>query len=59
MSAMIPPSPSLSTSSTSRMHFTVTITVTDQKINEMTPYTFSADTGTGCGSLGLKTVWTV
>src|SRR6516164_7581925 len=33
--------------------------VTDQKISETTPKTFSLDTGTGCGSLGLKTVWTV
>ena len=33
--------------------------VTDQKISEMTPKTFSADTLTGWGSPGLKTVWTV
>ena len=33
--------------------------VTDQKINETIPYTESALTGTGCGSLGLNTVCTV
>jgi len=38
---------------------TVTMIVTDQKISETTPKTFSLDTGTGWGSLGLKTVWTV
>jgi hypothetical protein len=38
---------------------TVTMIVTDQKISETTPKTFSLDTGTGCGSLGLKTVSTV
>jgi hypothetical protein len=38
---------------------TVTMRVTDQKISEMVPNTFSADTFTGCGSPGLKTVWTV
>jgi len=33
--------------------------VTDQKISEMTPKTLSLVAVTGCGSLGLKTVWTV
>src|SRR5215468_7796488 len=33
--------------------------VTDQKISETTPNTFSFDTGTGCGSAGLNTVWMV
>src|ERR1700683_1822230 len=33
--------------------------VTDQKISEMIPKMASCDTLTGCGSLGLKTVWTV
>ena len=28
--------------------------VTDQKISEMIPYTLSALTGTGCGSLGVE-----
>src|SRR5262249_10764277 len=59
MSAMIPPSPSLSARITSRTYVTVTMIVTDQKISETTPKTFSLDTGTGCGSPGLKTVWTV
>jgi hypothetical protein len=35
------------------------MTVTDQKINEMIPYTLSVLTATGCGSLGLNTVCTV
>ena len=38
---------------------TVTMIVTDQKISETTPKMVSCDTLTGCGSLGLKTVWTV
>src|SRR5215831_19036486 len=33
--------------------------VTDQEISETTPKMLSVDTATGCGSLGLKTVWTV
>src|ERR1700761_4352087 len=33
--------------------------ITDQKISETTPNTFSVVTGTGCGSDGLKTVCTV
>jgi hypothetical protein len=33
--------------------------VTDQKMSETTPNTFSVDTGTGCGSAGLKAVCTV
>src|SRR5215475_3318523 len=33
--------------------------VTDQKISETSPKTFSLDTGTGCGSVGLKAVCTV
>ena len=33
--------------------------VTDQKISETIPKTLSVLTGTGCGSLGLNTVWTV
>jgi hypothetical protein len=33
--------------------------VTDQKISEMIPKTLSFVAVTGCGSLGLKTVWTV
>src|SRR5450631_3994626 len=33
--------------------------VTDQKISETTPKMVSVDTATGCGSPGLKTVWTV
>src|SRR5215831_15646398 len=37
----------------------VTTIVTAQKISETTPNTFSVDTGTGCGSDGLKTVCTV
>ena len=38
---------------------TVTMIVTDQKISETIPKMLSCDTLTGCGSLGLKTVWTV
>ncbi len=38
---------------------TVTMIVTDQKISETTPRMFCVDTGTRCGSAGLKTVWTV
>ena len=38
---------------------TVTTIITDQKISEMTPNTLSAETATGCGSPGLKTVCTV
>ena len=37
----------------------VTMMVTAQKISEMTPKMLSSDTVTGCGSPGLKTVWTV
>jgi len=35
------------------------MTITDQKIVETTPYTLSAEIGTGGGSPGLKTVWIV
>src|SRR5215467_8466370 len=59
ISAMIPPSPSLSARITSETYVTVTMIVTDQKISETTPKMLSVDTATGCGSLGLKTVWTV
>ena len=59
ISAMIPPSPSLSARITSRTYVTVTMIVTDQKISEMIPKMLSCDTLTGCGSLGLKTVCTV
>src|SRR5215472_1014362 len=37
----------------------VTMIITDQKMSEVTPKMLSCDTVTGCGSLGLKTVWTV
>ena len=37
----------------------VTMIITDQKINEMIPNTLSVLTPTGCGSSGLKAVWTV
>src|SRR5206468_6721072 len=59
ISAMIPPWPSLSARITSVTYVTVTMSVTDQKISETTPKMLSVDTGTGWGSLGLKTVWTV
>src|SRR5215831_14248147 len=59
ISAMIPPSPSLSARITSRTYVTVTMIVTDQKISEMIPKMLSCDTLTGCGSPGLKTVCTV
>ena len=59
ISAMIPPSPSLSARITSMTYVTVTMIITDQKISEMTPKMLSCDTLTGCGSLGLKTVCTV
>ena len=56
---MIPPSPSLSARITSVMYVMVTTIVTAQKISEMTPNMLSSVTLTGCGSAGLKTVWTV
>src|SRR6516162_4745747 len=59
ISAMIPPSPSLSARITSRTYVMVTMIVTDQKISEMTPKMLACDTVTGCVSLGLNTVWTV
>src|SRR5215470_11235161 len=59
ISAMIPPSPSLSARMTRETYVTVTISVTDQKISETTPKMLSVDTATGWGSPGLKTVWTV
>jgi hypothetical protein len=37
----------------------VTTIITDQKISEMIPKTALVAGVTGCGSLGLKTVWTV
>ena len=33
--------------------------ITDQKINDTTPYTLSALIGTGSGSWGLTAVWMV
>src|SRR5258707_7481964 len=33
--------------------------ITDQKINDTTPYTLSVLIGTGSGSLGLTAVWMV
>jgi hypothetical protein len=33
--------------------------ITDQNTSDTTPYTFCVLTGTGCGSLGLNTVWRV
>src|SRR6188472_3920752 len=33
--------------------------ITEQKINDTTPYTLSVLIGTGSGSLGLKAVWMV
>src|SRR6516225_7545869 len=59
ISAMIPPSPSLSARITSKTYVMVTMIVTDQKISEMTPKMLACVTVTGCGSLGLNTVWTV
>ena len=59
ISDMIPPSPSLSARITSRTYVMVTTIVTDQKISEMIPKMLSSVTLTGCGSAGLKTVWTV
>ena len=59
ISAMIPPSPSLSARITSMTYVMVTMIVTDQKISETTPKMVSCDTLTGCGSLGLKSVCTV
>src|SRR6266536_2629137 len=59
ISAMIPPSPSLSARITSSTYVIVTTIVTDQKISEMTPKMLSSVTLTGCGSAGLNTVWTV
>ncbi len=59
ISAMIPPSPSLSARITSSTYLRVTMIVTAQKISEMIPKTLSVLALTGCGSLGLKTVWMV
>ena len=59
ISAMMPPSPSLSARITSSTYLSVTMIVTDQKISEMTPKTLSVVAVTGCGSSGLKTVCTV
>jgi len=59
ISARMPPSPSLSARITSSTYLIVTMIVTDQKINEITPYTLSSVAGTGCGSSGLKMVCTV
>ena len=58
ISAMIPPSPSLSARMMNGTYVTVTMIVTDQKTSEMTPKMVSCDTLTGCGSLGSKTVCT-
>ena len=33
--------------------------ITDQNTSDTTPYTLSVLTGTGCGSSGLNTVWSV
>src|ERR1700677_2923517 len=59
MSAMIPPSPSLSARMMSTTYVRVTMIVTDQKISETAPKMLSRDTLTGCGSLGSKRVCTV
>ncbi len=59
ISAMIPPSPSLSALITRTTYWRVTMIVTDQKISEMIPKTVSLVAPIGCGSLGLKTVWIV
>ena len=59
ISAMMPPSPSLSARMTRNTYVTVTMIVTDQKISETIPNTVSRVTETGCGSCGLNTVWTV
>ena len=59
ISAITPPSPSLSARIASRMYVTVTMIITDQKISDTTPYTLLSLTGTGCGSSGLNTVWRV
>lgn len=56
ISAMMPPSPSLSARIASNTYVTVTMIITDQKTSDTTPNTFSVLTGTGCGSLGLNTV---
>jgi UDP-N-acetylglucosamine 2-epimerase len=37
----------------------VTMIITDQKISETTQQMLSVVIGTGCGSSGLKIVWTV
>ena len=59
INAMMPPSPSLSARRTRVTYVIVTTIITDQKINEMIPNTWSVLTATGCGSSGLKAVWTV
>ena len=56
---MMPPSPSLSARMTRSTYVTVTTIITDQKISEMIPKMLSVVAVTGCGSPGLKTVWTV
>jgi hypothetical protein len=47
ISAMMPPSPSLSTRIASSTYVTVTMIVTDQNTSDATPNTFSVLTGTG------------
>jgi hypothetical protein len=52
ISAMMPPSPSLSARITSSTYLSVTMIVTDQKISEMMPKTLVVVMLTGCGRSG-------
>ena len=45
----MPPSPLLSARMTSSTYLIVTMIVTDQKINEISPYTLGTVNGTGAG----------
>ena len=54
ISAMMPPSPSLSARITSSTYLSVTMIVTDQKISEMIPKTLSVDAVTGMRVAGVE-----
>jgi hypothetical protein len=58
ISAMIPPSPSLSARMTNTTYSSVTTIMTAQNTSEITPYTASGSTGTGRAASRLNTVWT-
>ena len=59
ISAMIPPSPSLSARMMSRTYLKVTITMIVQKTSDTTPNTATRSTGTVCAPRPLKIVCSV